>query len=182
MSNKDNSLGRQWYAVHTYFGYEDSVKRSLEQRIESMNMQDHIFEIVVPKEKIIKTKNGKQVITESNLFPGYILVNMIVTDNSWFAVRNTPNVTGFAGAQNTPVPILPEEFNIIQKRMNSGDAKVETKLSEGDLVTLKEGPFSGYEGIISKVNTTKAKVTVMISVFNRDTPVEMDFTQVVIKD
>jgi transcriptional antiterminator NusG len=181
MSKQDSSLGKQWYVIHTYSGYEDSVKKSLEQRIESMNMQDYIFEIVVAKEKVVTVKNGKQVVAERNLFPGYVLVSMLVTDASWFVVRNTPNVTGFVGSGNTPVPVLPEEFGVIQRRMGQDEPNAEIKLKVGDLVTIKEGPFSNYEGAISEVNPSKAKVTVMVSIFDRDTPVELDFTQVVLK-
>ena len=178
MSKQDSSLGKQWYVIHTYSGYEDSVKKSLEQRMESMNMQDYIFEVVVPKEKVVTVKGGKQAVVEKNLFPGYVLVSMLVTDASWFVVRNTPNVTGFVGSGTTPVPVLPEEFGVIQRRMGQDEPNAEIKLKVGDLVTIKEGPFSNYEGSISEVNPAKAKVTVMVSIFDRDTPVELDFTQV----
>jgi transcription termination/antitermination protein NusG len=181
MAKQDSSLGRQWYVVHTYSGYEDAVKKALEQRTESMNMQEYIFEVVVPKEKVVTTKNGKQVIVEKNLFPGYVLVNMIVTDASWFVVRNTPNVTGFVGSGNTPVPVLPEEFGVIQRRMGAANPTAEIKLSVGDPVQIKEGPFANYEGVISEVNPAKAKVTVMVSIFDRETPVELDFNQVMLK-
>lgn len=181
MAKQDSSLGRQWYVIHTYSGYEDSVKKSLEQRVESMNMQDYLFEVVVPKEKVVTVKAGKQVIVEKNLFPGYVLVNMIVTDASWFVVRNTPNVTGFVGSGTTPVPVLPEEFGVIQRRMGADEPTAEIKMKVGDLVTIKEGPFSNYEGSVSEVNPTKAKVTVMVSIFDRETPVELDFSQVILK-
>ena len=181
MSKQDPSIGRHWYVIHTYAGYEDAVKKALEQRIESMSMQDYIFEIVVPKEKVAVVKKGKQVIEEKNLFPGYVLVNMIVTDASWFVVRNTPNVTGFVGSGNIPVPVLPEEFGVIKRRMGSAEPTTEIKLQVGDLVTIKEGPFSNYEGKISTVNKAKGKVTVMVSIFDRETPVELDFNQVVKK-
>ncbi len=181
MAKQDSSLGRQWYVIHTYSGYEDSVRKSLEQRIESMNMQDYIFEVIVPKEKVVTVKAGKQTIVDKNLFPGYVLVNMIVTDASWFVVRNTPNVTGFVGSGTTPVPVLPEEFGVIQRRMGAAEPTAEIKLKVGDLVTIKEGPFSNYEGTVSEVNPTKAKVTVMVSIFDRETPVELDFSQVVLK-
>lgn len=181
MAKQDSSLGRQWYVIHTYSGYEDSVKKSLEQRVESMNMQDYLFEVVVPKEKVVTVKAGKQVIVEKNLFPGYVLVNMIVTDASWFVVRNTPNVTGFVGSGTTPVPVLPEEFGVIQRRMGANEPTAEIKMKVGDLVTIKEGPFSNYEGSVSEVNPTKAKVTVMVSIFDRETPVELDFSQVILK-
>lgn len=181
MLKQDSSLGKQWYVIHTYSGYEDSVKKSLEQRIESMNMQDYIFDVVVPKEKVVTVKSGKQTIVERNLFPGYALINMIVTDASWFVVRNTPNVTGFVGSGNTPVPVLPEEFGVIQRRMGASEPTAEIKLKVGDPVKIKEGPFSNYEGPISEVNPTKGKITVMVTIFDRDTPVELDFNQVIPK-
>lgn len=181
MAKQDSSLGRQWYVIHTYSGYEDSVRKSLEQRMESMNMQDYIFEVIVPKEKVVTVKAGKQTIVDKNLFPGYVLVNMVVTDASWFVVRNTPNVTGFVGSGTTPVPVLPEEFGVIKRRMGAAEPTAEIKLKVGDLVTIKEGPFSNYEGTVSEVNPTKAKVTVMVSIFDRETPVELDFSQVILK-
>jgi transcriptional antiterminator NusG len=178
MVKQDSSLGRQWYVIHTYSGYEDAVKKALEQRIESMGMQEYIFEIVVPKEKVSVMKNGKQQVVEKNLFPGYVLVNMIVTDASWFVVRNTQNVTGFVGSGNTPVPVLPEEFGVIKRRMGAAEPTTEIKLNVNDLVIIKEGPFSNYEGLISEINKAKGKVTVMVSIFDRETPVELDFGQV----
>lgn len=182
MVKQDASLGRQWYVVHTYSGYEDAVKKALEQRIESMNMQDYIFEIVVPKKKVVTTtRGGKQAITEKNIFPGYVLVNMIVTEASWFIVRNTPNVSGFVGSGNTPVPVLPEEFGLIQKQINEDTPETEIKLQIGDIVKIKEGPFANYEGTISEINAPKAKVTVLVSIFDRETPVELDFTEVILK-
>ncbi len=181
MFKQDSSLGKQWYVIHTYSGYEDAVRKALEQRIESMNMQDYIFEIVVPKEKVVTTKAGKQAIVERNLFPGYVLVSMIVTDASWFVVRNTPNVTGFVGSGNTPVPVLPEEFGVIKRRMGASEPSAEIKMKVDDLVQIKEGPFTNYEGIISEVNPAKAKIVVMVSIFDRETPVELDFNQVIPK-
>lgn len=181
MAKQDSSLGRQWYVIHTYSGYEDAVKRALEQRIESMGMQEYIFEIIVPKEKIVVYRNGKQQTVEKNLFPGYVLVNMIVTDASWFVVRNTPNVTGFVGSGNTPVPVLPEEFGVIKRRIGTDVATTEIKLEKGDLVNIKEGPFLNYEGVIGEINNAKGKVTVLVSIFDRETPVELDFNQVVKK-
>ena len=178
MARQDGSMGKQWYVIHTYSGYEDAVKKALEQRTESTNMQDFIFDVVVPKEKVVSTKNGKQVIEEKKLFPGYVLVGMIVTDESWFVVRNTPNVTGFVGSGNTPVPVSAEEFGVIEKRMGDSEPTADIKLKVGDLVKIKEGPFANYEGVISEVNPAKAKITVMVSIFDRDTPVELDFNQV----
>ncbi|MDH3324570.1 MAG: transcription termination/antitermination protein NusG [Candidatus Peregrinibacteria bacterium] len=181
MAKQDPTIGRNWYVIHTYAGYEDAVKKALEQRIESMGMQEYVFEVVVPKEKVAVIKKNKQVIEEKNLFPGYVLVNMIVTDNSWFMVRNTPNVTGFVGSGNIPVPVLPEEFGVIKRRMGADTPTTEIKLAINDLVSIKEGPFSNYEGKISEVNKAKGKVTVMVSIFDRETPVELDFNQVVKK-
>ncbi len=181
MAKQDPTIGRHWYVIHTYSGYEDAVKKALEQRIESMGMQEYIFDVVVPKEKTIVVKGGKQVVEEKKLFPGYVLVDMIVTDASWFVVRNTPNVTGFVGSGNTPVPVLPEEFGHIERRMSANEPKADIQLREGDLVSIKEGPFVNYEGVVSKVAPTKAKVTVMVSIFDRETPVELDFTQVMKK-
>ena len=181
MSRQDSSLGRQWYVIHTYSGYEDAVKKALEQRIESMNMQDYVFEVIVPKEKVVTVKAGKQTVVEKNLFPGYVLVSMLVTDASWFMVRNTPNVTGFVGSGITPVPVLPEEFGIIQRRMGASEPSAEIKLKVGDLVKIKEGPFTNYEGSIFEFSPTKVKIAVMVSFFDRDTPVELDFEQVIPK-
>jgi len=181
MAKQDPSLGRHWYVIHTYSGYEDAVKRAVEQRAESMGMQEYLFEVVVPKEKVTVMKSGKPTVVEKNLFPGYVLVDMIVTDASWFMVRNTPNVTGFVGSGNTPVPVLPEEFGIIKRRMGAAEPTTEMKYNVGDLVQIKEGPFSNYEGNISEVNKTKGKVTVMVSIFDRETPVELDFNQVIKK-
>ena len=181
MSRQDLSAGRNWYAIHTYSGYEDNVKSALEHRVESMNMQDYVFSVLVPKEKVASIKNGKRVITERNLFSGYVLVEMIVTDASWFMVRNTPNVTGFVGSGNIPVPVLPEEFGLIQRRMGEDTPTTDIKLAEGDLVQIKEGPFAKYDGTISEVNKSKGKVTVMVSIFDRETPVELAFDQVVKK-
>lgn len=181
MVKQDPTIGRHWYVIHTYSGYEDAVKRALEQRIESMNMPDYIFEIVVPKEKKTVIKNGKPVVVDKNLFPGYVLVDMIVTDASWFVVRNTPNVTGFVGSGNIPVPVLPEEFGVIKRRMNAATPSTEISLNIDDLVTIKEGPFANYEGLVSDVSPQKGKITVMVSIFDRETPVELDFNQVVKK-
>lgn len=181
MVKQDPSLGRHWYVIHTYSGYEDAVKKALEQRIESMSMQEYIWDIVIPKEKVFVVKAGKKVVEEKKLFPGYVLVDMIVTDASWFVVRNTPNVTGFVGSGNTPVPVLPEEFGIIQRRMGSKEPTADIHLKKGDLVAIQEGPFVNYEGLVSVISPTKGKVTVMVSIFDRETPVELDFNQVIKK-
>lgn len=181
MVKQDPSFGRQWYVIHTYSGYEDAVKRALETRMESMNMQEYIFEVMVPKEKVTVIKKGKPEMVEKCLFPGYVLVSMLVTDASWFVVRNTPNVTGFVGSGNTPVPVLPEELGLIKRRVNADAQTVDIKFNVGDLVKINAGPFTGYEGLISEISPAKGKLTVMVSIFDRETPVELDFDQVVKK-
>jgi len=181
MSKQDASAGRNWYAIHTYSGYEDNVKAAIEHRTESMNMQEYIFEVVVPKEKVVTIKNGKRVVVEKNLFSGYVLVDMIVTESTWFMVRNTPNVTGFVGSGNIPVPILPEEFGVIKRRMGEQTPTTDINLRSGDLVKIKEGPFANYEGKISEINKARGEVTVMVSIFDRDTPVSLSFDQVMKK-
>lgn len=181
MGKQDAAAGRNWYVIHTYAGYEDNVKAAIEHRAEHMNMQEYIFEIVVPKEKVVTVKNGKRVVVEKNLFPGYVLVDMIVTEASWFMVRNTPNVTGFVGSGNIPVPILPEEFGVIRRRMGEQAPTADINLKIDDLVKIKEGPFANYEGKISEINKQKGEVTVMVSIFDRETPVSLSFDQVVNK-
>ncbi len=181
MAKQDPTLGRNWYVIHTYSGYEDAVTRALLQRIESMGMQEYVFEVLVPKEKKTVIKNGKPTVVDKNLFPGYVLVDMIVTDDSWFLVRNTPNVTGFVGSGNIPVPVLPEEFGIIKRRISQDTPTNEIAYSVGDLVEIKAGPFANYVGNISDVSPQKGKVTVMVSIFDRETPVELDFDQIIKK-
>ncbi len=181
MVKQDPNAGRNWYVIHTYSGYEDSVQRGLLLRVENMGMQEYIFDVVVPKVKTTVLKRGKPEVVEKNLFPGYVLVDMIVTDNSWFVVRNTPNVTGFVGSGNIPVPVMPEEFGLIKRRMNSDSPTAEIKFAMGDLVKINEGPFANYEGLIRDVSPSKGKVTVMVSIFDRETPVELDFGQIVKK-
>lgn len=178
MAKQDPNAGRNWYVVHTYSGYEDSVKQALEQRIESMGMQDYIFDVQVPKEKQLTFKKGEASEEEKKLFPGYVLVDMSVTDESWYLVRNTPNVTGFVGSGNIPVPVTPEEFGVIERRVTEQDAKFKSDFSIGDLVVIIDGPFKNYEGTINSVDVSKGKLTVLVLIFDRETPVELDFTQV----
>ena len=175
---QDPSQGKNWYVVHTYSGYEDAVEKALRQRIESLNMQETIFDVVVPKEPEIVLKKGEPVQEKKRIFPGYVLVNMIVTDESWYVVRNTPNITGFVGSGNIPVPVSPEEWGIIEKRMSTEEAKFKSEFLKGDMVKIIGGPFSSYEGVIDKVDSNKGKVRVLISVFDRETPIELDFNQV----
>ena len=175
---KQKSEGRKWYVLHTYAGYEDAVKEALKQRIESMNMQEYIFDVIVPKEIEIEVKKGEPVQTQKRMFPGYVLVNMVVTDESWYVVRNTPNVTGFIGAGTTPIPVSDEEMRNIRKRMGMAEPKYKADFSLHEQVAIAEGPFAGYEGLVSEIDTDKGKLKVLVSLFGRETPVELDFTQV----
>ncbi len=170
--------GRRWYAIHTYSGYEENVAENLKQRIESMDMEDKIYGLLIPKEKKIKIKNGKRKIVEEKIFPGYVLVDMIVTDDSWYVVRNTPNVTGFIGTGTTPTPIADEEIKALQKRMGVEEPQYKIDVNTGDPVRINDGPFKGFEGKISDVDAERGKVKVLVSMFGRETPVELDFLQV----
>lgn len=168
----------RWYAIHTYSGYEENVKRSLEQRIESMGMEEKIFEVLVPTEKKIKIKNGKRRIITEKIFPGYVLVRMIVADDSWYVVRNTPNVTGFIGTSTTPTPLSEEEIRTLKERMGVEEPKYKIDVAEGDLVRIIEGPFKNFEGKIASIDEAKGKIEVMIDLFGRETPAELDFLQI----
>ena len=178
MARQAGGTGRHWYVVHTYSGYEDAVKEALMQRIESLGMQDLIFDVVVPKETQIVIKKGQPVTEEKRIFPGYALVDMIVNDDSWYAVRNTPNVTGFVGSGTIPVPVDPEEWKVIKRHMGQAEPKFKIDFSKGDNVVVLDGPFANYEGIISNIDEEKGKVKVLITIFGRETPVELEFTQV----
>jgi len=178
MAKQAQNTGRQWYVIHTYSGYEDAVKDALLQRIETMNMQDYVFDVVVPKEKQIVIKKGEPVEEERRIFPGYVLVEMMVTDDSWYMVRNTPNVTGFVGSGTIPVPVSPEEYKIVEKHMGMTQAKFEINVQKGDTVTVLDGPFQNYEGMVEGVDDAKGKVKILITIFGRETPVELDFNQV----
>jgi len=169
---------RNWYVVHTYAGYENAVLRNLKQRIESLGMQDKIFNVVVPTEKKIKIKNGKRAEEEEKIYPGYILVDMIVTDDSWYVVRNTPRVTGFVGSGVTPVPVSPKEWEELSRRMSSDKVLHNTDLAVDDTVRVVDGPFKDLEGKINEVDSERGKVKVFVSMFGRETPVELDFLQV----
>ncbi|MDP3741301.1 MAG: transcription termination/antitermination protein NusG [bacterium] len=168
---------KHWYVLHTYSGYEDSVVHNLKQRIESMVMEDKIFDVMVPKEKKIKIRDSKRVTVEEKIFPGYVLVQMIVTDDSWYVVRNTPNVTGFVGSGTIPSPLSDEEVMVLQKRMGTDEPKYKIEFIVSDLVRITDGPFKGYEGKVSEIDEAKGKVKVLVSIFGRETPVELDFLQ-----
>jgi len=176
---KEVKRERGWYAIHTYAGYEKAVERNLRQRIESLGMQDLIFDVLVPTEKVTKIQKGKRVEVDEKIYPGYILVDMIVTEDSWFVVRNTPRVTGFIGAGGTdPVPLKQEEIDAIFKRMNASHIKEESDYEVGEMVKIIDGPFSDFEGKILNIDTGRGKVKLLVSMFGRETPVELDFIQI----
>ncbi|GBE16415.1 hypothetical protein BMS3Abin15_00229 [bacterium BMS3Abin15] len=178
MAKQTQHHGKAWYVLHTYSGYEDNVTRNLKQRIESMDMQDIIFDVIVPKEKKIKIKSGKRTVVEERIYPGYVLVNMIVTDASWYVVRNTPNVTGFIGLGTTPTPVDPVEIENLKKRMGVSEPKYKIDVKIGDSVKINDGPFKEFDGKIQEIDEEKGKIKVLVSIFGRETPVELDFLQV----
>lgn len=175
---KQVSRGRNWYVLHTYSGYEEAVARNLRQRIESMGMEDKIFNVLVPIEKKIKIKAGKRKVVEEKIYPGYVLVEMIVTDDSWYVVRNTPRVTGFVGSGTTPTPVSPEEIKELQKRMGVEEPKYKIDIALDDSVKIVDGPFKDTDGKVAEVDEERGRVKVLISMFGRETPVELDFLQV----
>ncbi len=164
--------------LHTYSGYEDAVARNLKQRIESLDMQDKIFNVLVPKEKKIKIKNGKRRVIEEKIYPGYVLVEMIVTDDSWYVVRNTPRVTGFIGSGTMPIPVSIGEIKELQKRMSGGESKYKIEFSVGDPIKIIDGPFKDFDGKVNEVDEDHGKVKVLISMFGRETAVELDSLQI----
>jgi transcription termination/antitermination protein NusG len=175
---KQQSQGRHWYVIQTYSGYEEKVADSMKQRIENLSMQEKIFDVIVPKEKTIEIRNGKRKTIEKKIFPGYIMVDMIVTDDSWYVVRNTPQVTGFIGAGITPVPVEETEMKEITRRMGVDEPKYQIDLKKGDLVAITDGPFKGFDGAIDEVDEARGKLKVMVSMFGRETSVELDSLQV----
>jgi transcription termination/antitermination protein NusG len=174
-------MEKNWYVVHTYSGYENKVKANLEKRVESMAMQDKIFRVVVPEEEETDFKNGKKKVVKRKVFPGYVLVEIVMTDDSWYVVRNTPGVTGFvgsAGSGSKPTPLLPEEVTFILKRMGVEEKRVDFDFVLGETVQVKEGPFANFTGTIEEMDKDKSKLKVLVNMFGRDTPVELDFTQI----
>ncbi len=171
-------MEKAWYVVHTYSGYENKVKANLEKRIESMNMEGKIFRILVPMEDEIEIKDGKKKVSKRKVFPGYVLVEMYMTDDSWYVVRNTPGVTGFVGSGSKPIPLSDEEARQIIRQMGGEDFRARIDFSPGESVRVISGPFENFIGQIEEINMEKSKVRVMISMFGRETPVELDFTQV----
>jgi len=178
MSKQNLSQDRHWYAIHTYAGYEHAVERNLKQRIESLGMQDKIFNVLVPTEKHVKVKGGKRVEVEEKLYPGYILVEMIVTDDSWYVVRNTPRVTGFVGTGVVPLPMSQPEVDAFFDRMEKADTKHDVQVDVGELIMIIDGPFKNFEGKVNEVDPERGKLNVLVSMFGRETPVELDFLQV----
>ncbi len=176
---KELTGARCWYAIHTYSGYEEAVARYLKQRVESLSMEDKIFNVIVPKEKKIKVKSGRRTTIEEKIYPGYVLVDMILAEDSWYVVRNTPRVTGFVGADNTtPTPLSKEEIDSLLSRMGRDETKFNVDLRAGDLVKIVDGPFKDYDGKIAEVDEEKGRVKVMVPVFGRDTAVDLDSLQV----
>ncbi len=179
MAKQELTGERHWYAVHTYAGYENAVLRNLKQRIDSLGMNDKIFDVIVPVEKVVKVKSGKRVESEEKIYPGYVLVDMIVTDDSWYVVRNTPRVTGFVGAGVNPVPLNEEEVKSLFSRMTGSDkASHAIDLTADDIVSITDGPFKDSEGKVASVDHERGKVKVLVSLFGRETPVELDFLQI----
>ena len=178
MAKQQTGGERHWYAIHTYSGYENAVARNLKQRIESLGMEDKIFDVIVPTEKKIRIKGGKRTTEEERIYPGYVLVDMIVTDDSWYVVRNTPRVTGFVGSGTQPVPLQKDEFESLMGRMSSEEPKHHVDLSIDDLVMIVDGPFKELEGKVGEIDESRGKIKVLVSMFGRETPVELDFLQV----
>jgi len=175
---KQISEGRNWYAIHTYAGYENAVVRNLRQRIDSLSMGDKIFNVIVPVEKKIKIKGGKRIEEEEKIYPGYILVDMTVDDDSWYVVRNTPRVTGFVGSGVYPVPLEKKEVDEIFNRMGSDTVKHKIDLSIDESIKIIDGPFKDLEGKVNEIDDDRGKVKVLVSMFGRETPVELDFLQI----
>ncbi len=180
MAKQDSSLGRAWYAIHTYAGYENAVARNLKQRIESLGLQEKIFNVVVPTEHTVKIKGGRRVEEDEKIYPGYVLVEMIVDDQSWFVVRNTPRVTGFVGSGVNPVPLQQKEVDELLGRMQAAEGSVKhaIDLTVGDSVVIVDGPFKDLDGKVGEVDESRGKVKVLVAMFGRETPVELDFLQI----
>jgi len=177
MSRRYDTTER-WYAIHTYSGYEEKVVVSIRQRAESLDMKDKIFQVLVPKEKMIEVKNGKRKVVEKRIFQGYVLVEMKLTEDAWFIVRNTPNVTGFVGTGTEPTPVSQDEMDKIMKRMGRDEPKHQIDFNEGEVVNIIDGPFKGFDGTINEIDAQKGKLKVLVNMFGRETPVELDSLQV----
>jgi transcriptional antiterminator NusG len=170
--------GPAWYVIHCYSGYENKVRHNLEQRIETMGMKDRIFDVVIPTQEEVEVKDGKRRTVERHIFPGYVLVNMALSEESWYVVRNTPGVTGFVGMGNTPTALRPEEVSQIVKRMEAEAPMVKVSFKVGERVRIVDGPFNDFRGNVSEIDFERTKVRVFVNFFGRETPVELDFLQV----
>lgn len=170
--------GRSWFVIHCYSGYENKVRHNLEQRIESMGMKDEIFDVVIPTQEEIEVRDGKRRSIERHVFPGYVLVNMLMNEESWYVVRNTPGVTGFVGMGNDPIPLRPEEVSQILKRMEAEAPTIMVTYKTGEKVRIIDGPFNDFHGTVAEIDMDRSKVRVMVNFFGRSTPVELDFLQV----
>ncbi|MDR1615781.1 MAG: transcription termination/antitermination protein NusG [Syntrophomonadaceae bacterium] len=169
----------EWFVVHTYSSYENKIKLDINKRVESMNMQDKIFDIIIPEEQEVEYKNGKKKITTKRVFPGYIIVNMIMSEDSWYVVRHTPGVTGFVGSGGKPIPLRPEEVNKILGKMGLVDSKPKIiDIDIGENIRVRTGPFTNFEGVVRELLADRGKVRVTISMFGRETPVELDYEQI----
>ena len=177
MSRKYDS-SKQWYAIHTYSGYEEKVAESIRQRAESLDMMDKIFQVLVPKEKMIEVKNGKRRVVEKRIFQGYVIVLMKMTEDGWYVVRNTPGVTGFVGSGTEPTPVEPQEIEKIMKRIGRAEPKHKIDYNIGEVVSITDGPFKGFDGSINEIDVAKGKLKVLVNMFGRETPVELDSLQV----
>lgn len=175
---KRYDTSKQWYAIHTYSGYEEKVAESIRQRAESLDMKDKIFQILVPKEKMIEVKNGKRKVVEKRIFQGYVMVQMKMSEDAWYIVRNTPSVTGFVGSGSEPTPVSDDEMEKIMKRMGREEPKHKIDFKIGEVVNITDGPFKGFDGSINEVDATKGKLKVLVNMFGRETPVELDSLQV----
>lgn len=176
--NKRYDASKQWYAIHTYSGYEEKVAESIRQRADSLDMKDKIFQVLVPKEKMIEVKNGKRKVVEKRIFQGYVMVQMKMSEDAWYIVRNTPSVTGFVGSGSEPTPISADEMDKIMKRMGRDEPKHKIDFKIGEVVNITDGPFKGFDGSINEVDPTKGKLKVLVNMFGRETPVELDSLQV----
>lgn len=171
-------MAKKWYVIHSYSGYENKVKANLEHRISSMDMEKKIFQVIIPTEEVMEIKSGKKEITQKKVFPGYILVQMDLNDDSWYVVRNTPGVTGFVGSNTKPVPLSKDEVNKIIHRAVTGKPKAKTEFTEGQSIKVISGPLADFTGTISEINLDQNKLKVLVSIFGRETPVELSFSQV----
>lgn len=178
MVTKRYDTTKQWYAIHTYSGYEEKVAESIRQRADTLDMKDKIYQILVPKEKMIEIKNGKRRVVEKKIFQGYVLVQMKLSEDAWFNVRNTPGVTGFVGSGTEPTPMEQDEIDKINKRMGKEEPKHKIDFREGEVVSITDGPFKGFDGSINGIDPAKGKLKVLVNMFGRETPVELDSLQV----